>query len=189
MSAERLAQLTGHIEASGNYPPLIVRPHPELPGEYQLLDGHQRCAALRRLGYQEAEVAVWACTDEEASRLLISLNRLTGSDDEELRRSLLAELTSRDEFDIDEIVPAGDKDLAELVQELSSGDAEVETDPELAVDAQPPIRRITFSVSADERACIEAAIEDAISAHGLGGARSRGRALALLCGFEEAASV
>ena len=55
MSPERLAQLQARIEASGRYPPLVVRPHPDLVDEYQLLDGHQRSIVLSRLDMQRSK--------------------------------------------------------------------------------------------------------------------------------------
>ena len=42
MDPERRATLARHIEGSGRYPPLVVRPHPTEPEAYQLLDGHVR---------------------------------------------------------------------------------------------------------------------------------------------------
>ena len=45
MSADLIATLARKIEQEGRYPPLIARPHPELAGDWQLLDGHNRCAA------------------------------------------------------------------------------------------------------------------------------------------------
>ena len=58
MTAARLEQLVARIAATGQYPPLIVRAHPELIGEFQLLDGHQRAAALRELEHAGVEVVI-----------------------------------------------------------------------------------------------------------------------------------
>jgi len=40
MSEERLEKLACNIAREKNYPPIVVRPHPRLPDEYQILDGH-----------------------------------------------------------------------------------------------------------------------------------------------------
>src|SRR5688572_13749156 len=70
MKEPQLAKLTSHIAATGRYPPLIVRPHPELAAEFQVIDGHQRLRALKRLDTTHALCDVWNCNDEEALILL-----------------------------------------------------------------------------------------------------------------------
>ena len=42
MPAATLAKLITHIRDSGEYPPLIVRPHPKNADRFQILDGHHR---------------------------------------------------------------------------------------------------------------------------------------------------
>ena len=94
MPEERLETLARNVEREGRYPPLVARPHPELPGEWQLIDGHQRAEVLRRLGHTEAIVFPWECDDETALVLLATLNRLEGEDVPARRAELLAELTA-----------------------------------------------------------------------------------------------
>ena len=109
MSDAMLAKLADHIERSGQYPAIIVR---RLEGSsaagdgrtqrYQILDGHHRVLALRRLGRREAECDVWDHVDDDrAAILLLTLNRLRGEDDPHRRGELLAQLTSR--FDLEEL--------------------------------------------------------------------------------------
>ena len=43
-------KLKAHIRRTGRYPFLVVRPHPEEPGHYQVLDGHHRVHVLRGRG-------------------------------------------------------------------------------------------------------------------------------------------
>src|SRR3972149_3835081 len=93
MDEERLEKLAENIRREGDYPPLVVRPHPEEEGSYQILDGHQRLDILRRLGHQEATCYVWACDDRTALVLLATLNRPGGQDDPLKRAELLRELT------------------------------------------------------------------------------------------------
>ena len=57
----QVEKLARNIEREERYPPLVARPHPERPGEWQLLDGHQRLEALRRLGHANAVVFPWPC--------------------------------------------------------------------------------------------------------------------------------
>ncbi len=94
MPAARFEALVGHLARTGRYPPLIVRPLPTADGaaRYQLLDGHHRLAALRRLGHPAARCDVWDVTEPEALLLLATLNRLEGEDDPHRRGDLLAAL-------------------------------------------------------------------------------------------------
>ena len=50
MAADLLIKLRNNVRRSGNYPPLIVRPHPQQPRTFQILDGAHRVKALRDLG-------------------------------------------------------------------------------------------------------------------------------------------
>lgn len=102
MPEPMLAKLSGHIERTGRYPPLIVRPmQPEGAGgarearRYQILDGHHRAEVLRRLGRPAARCVVWEVDDEEALLLLATLNRLEGQDDAKRRSQLVGKLAQR----------------------------------------------------------------------------------------------
>ena len=52
MSEDLQAKLRTHIKRTGRYPFLVVRPHPDEPGKFQVLDGHHRVAILRELGHR-----------------------------------------------------------------------------------------------------------------------------------------
>lgn len=92
-----LAKLTAHIGDTGRYPPVIVRPlnEPHEPGHYQILDGHHRVEAIKRLGHEAAHCVVWEANDDEALLLLATLNRLQGQDDPRKRAALIDTLTQR----------------------------------------------------------------------------------------------
>ncbi|MFW6060171.1 MAG: ParB/RepB/Spo0J family partition protein [Phycisphaeraceae bacterium] len=93
MPERLLARLTAHIERTDRYPPLIVRPLGD--GTYQILDGHHRAEALRRLGRAAARCVAWEVDDDEALLLMATLNRLEGDDDASKRAALLARLSER----------------------------------------------------------------------------------------------
>jgi hypothetical protein len=99
-----LTKLANHIERTGQYPPLIVRPvigndnydPPKTDCQsYQILDGHHRVAVLRRLEHDTAECVIWEVEDREALLLLASLNRLQGQDDPRKRARLIGTLTEQ----------------------------------------------------------------------------------------------
>lgn len=90
MPEELLAKLADHVERTGRYPPVIVRRLDE--HRYQILDGHHRVMALRRLRRIHATCVIWDVDDDEALVLLATLNRLQGKDDPYKRGDLLASL-------------------------------------------------------------------------------------------------
>src|SRR3972149_6444463 len=59
-------KLKAHVRRTGRYPFIVVRPHPDEPGCFQVLDGHHRVDVLRELGYTEARCAVWQVDDRGA---------------------------------------------------------------------------------------------------------------------------
>ncbi len=110
--AELLRKLKGHLQRTGRYPPIIVRP---LGADYQILDGHHRAAVLRELGHTSARCDVWPVDDDEALLLVGTLNRLAGADDVRKRAQLVAEL--RDRFDgerLAELLPESSEQLEKL---------------------------------------------------------------------------
>ncbi len=78
MSPDLQAKLRAHIKWTGRYPFLVVRPPPDEPGKYQVLDGHHRVAVLRDLGHTEARCDVWQVDDREA-KLLCHLEPSAGA--------------------------------------------------------------------------------------------------------------
>ena len=79
-SRVNFAKLVRNIKQTGRYEPLVVRPCSEKAGRFQIINGHHRCHALVRLGYETADCIVWDINDEETDILLATLDRLGGSD-------------------------------------------------------------------------------------------------------------
>jgi ParB family transcriptional regulator, chromosome partitioning protein len=121
MAEPLLAKLAGHIARSDRYPPVVVRPLKEDSGaNYQILDGHHRIEALRRLGRPRARCVVWDVDDDEAMLLLATLNRLQGRDDPHKRAALLADLSEA--FDPSALVTLLPEDRAALDALLTLND-------------------------------------------------------------------
>lgn len=183
MDDGRLETLARNIEREGGrYPPLIARPHPELPGDWQLLDGHQRTDVLRGLGHTEAIVFPWECDDETALVLLGTLNRLEGEDVPARRAELLAELTAL--MPTDELAALLPENAAAIEETLALLD--LDTDALLAEftaatehSAASSPRLISFAVDAEDEAAVERALEAA--SVGLHGKNRRGSALGAIC--------
>ncbi len=73
-------KIAANIQREDDYEPLVVRPHPQRSGYFQVLNGAQRLQVLASLGQLEALCYLWPCSDETALLLLATLNRLHGRD-------------------------------------------------------------------------------------------------------------
>ncbi len=181
LSAERLEKLAANIERSGRYPPLVIRPHPTIEGEFETLDGAHRLGVLRQLGHSYALCFLWPCDDTEALVLLATLNRLEGEDVPARRADLLDELTAL--LPAEELALLLPEDAAQIADTLQLLDLDADrllADLEraaTAASAQSP-RLISFAVDPDDEPVIEQAVAEATI--GLDGKNRRGRALAII---------
>jgi len=120
MNAETARKLRRHIERTGRYEPLTVRPHPSEEGKFQVINGHNRLRVLRTLYYRTANCVVWNLDDDQTRLYLATLNRLSGNEVPERRAALLDNLLQV--FDVDELtvlLPDDRKQIEEL-RRLSS---------------------------------------------------------------------
>jgi ParB-like chromosome segregation protein Spo0J len=191
MPEELLCKLIEHIRRSGQYPPLIVRPH--APGrddaghgndssmggasgggaKYQVLDGHHRLEALRRLGYVEARCDVWDVDDERARLLLLTLNRLEGRDDPERRGELLRKLA--EEMDAKVLADLVPDDAAAIEKLIALTDPPPPPAPPPEVEAMP--HAVTFFLTGPQRRCLFARLNEV--------ARDRSEALVRILRLDE----
>jgi len=190
MPTELLDKLIEHIRRSGQYPPLIVRPYPSgdgtsgggasgggggaSGGKYQVLDGHHRLEALRRLGYVEARCDVWDVDDERATLLLLTLNRLEGRDDPERRGALLRKLT--EEMDAKELAHLVPDDAAAIEKLMQLTDPPPPPAPPPELETMP--HAVTFFLTAPQRRSLFARLSSV--------ARDRSEALVRLLQLDEA---
>jgi len=86
MSKRNFTRLVRNIERTGRYEPLVVRRQDD---NFQIINGHNRCRALKQLGYEAVDAIIWDVDDAETDILLCSLNRLKGSDVLDKKLSLL----------------------------------------------------------------------------------------------------
>ena len=95
MSCANFAKLVHNIERTGRYEPLVVRPCPDKPGCFQIINGYHRLMALAKLDYKAAGVSVWDIDDKQTDILLATLNRLGGSDELAKKLKLLKRLNEK----------------------------------------------------------------------------------------------
>ncbi len=115
MSDSMFKKLLRNIERTELYEPIVVRPHPQKKGIFQIINGHHRVKALEKLGRKEANCVVWEVNDQETAVLLATLNRLAGSDIPAKKSELLKQLKERfDLVDLAKILPATTKQIERL---------------------------------------------------------------------------
>ena len=171
-------KLKAHIKRTGRYPFIVVRPHPEEPGKFQVLDGHHRVAILRELGHTEVRCDVWDVDDREAKLLLATLNRLQGQDLPIRRAQLIHELLGDMNLgDLAGLLPETDKQLEELhaLLEFPAEEIAALLDAE-AEEAEKVLPRvITFVVTPEQETVIEQAVE--LASDGTAGRDRKARGL------------
>lgn len=187
MSEDLKEKLKAHIKRTGRYPFLVIRPHPDEPGKYQVLDGHHRVEVLRELGHPHARCDVWEVNDREAKLLLATLNRLQGQDIPIRRAELLHELLGEMSLnDLAGLLPETDKQLEELHALLEFPAEEIASilaEQEEAEEKTLPVV-MSFVVSHEQSELIEQAVE--LASDGVPGRDRRARGLANLAqGFLE----
>ena len=173
-------KIAANIQREDDYEPLVVRPHPQRSGYFQVLNGAQRLKVLASLGQLEALCYLWPCDDETALLLLATLNRLHGRDEPLKRAELIQELA--DLASVAELAKILPESAAGIRQTLSMLDLDLDSLlDELNKEAEPSggPRAISFVVTKEDEAAIEDAVERVVNT--LDGPNRRGRALALIC--------
>jgi|WetSurMetagenome_2_1015567.scaffolds.fasta_scaffold08726_4 hypothetical protein len=182
MPPHLVEKLKGHIQRTGLYEPLVVRPlqcrvrseecgvketeaiaaepspstpHSPLPTpHYQILNGHHRTEVLRQLGHSHARCDVWEVDEQEALILLATLNRLEGRDNPASRARLVAHLAeSRPPGDLADLLPEP-PDAVERLLAMARPPA-----APLAPDAVAPrLAPMTFFLSEEQRTAVTEAL-------------------------------
>lgn len=174
-------KLRAHIKQSGRYPFVVVRPHPDQAGKYQVLDGHHRVAVLKDLGHTEARCDVWNVSDKEAKLLLATLNRLQGQDLPIRRAQLIHELLGEMNLeDLAGLLPETDKQLEELHALLEFPAEEIAAQLEAEAEESEKVlpRVMSFVVTPEQEEVIEQAVE--LASDGTAGRDRKARGLANL---------
>ena len=95
MAPEALEELADSIRARGILQPILVRPHPDRPGHYQIIAGERRWRAAQRAGLHEVPALVRNLADGDAmaAALVENLQRedLNAIEEAEGYRRLVAE--------------------------------------------------------------------------------------------------
>jgi hypothetical protein len=133
MSKVTFEKLVRNIERTGRYEPLVVRPNKSVAEpnneqrtmdkeqNFQIINGHHRYEALKRLGYKAADAVIWDVDDDETALLLATLNRLCGRDVLDKKLALLKRLSDRAKpAELAKLLPQTKKQIEKLNQLASS---------------------------------------------------------------------
>lgn len=75
MDEGELETLVASVKVSGVLQPIIVRVHPQIPGEFEIIAGHRRCEAAKRCGMEKIPAQVCAgMTDDDARTVFYATN-------------------------------------------------------------------------------------------------------------------
>jgi ParB family transcriptional regulator, chromosome partitioning protein len=115
---ERQRRLLASLAASGQQLPIVVVPMPDDPARYLVIDGHQRIAALRRLGRDTVRASIWQMTEAEA--LLLDRSLRTGEAETAIEQGwLLAELGQRFDYGLEELARRFDRSVSWVSRRLA----------------------------------------------------------------------
>jgi len=155
MSKVNFGKLVRNIERTGRYEPLVVRPCPgpsKAGGYFEIINGHHRWQALRKLGYRMADAVVWDIDDQQTQILLATLNRLGGTDVLDKKLALLKKLSERIRpSELAKLLPQTARQLERLTNLRLPG-APAEVDPKAF--AMP----LVFFVSGTQQQMVEKAL-------------------------------
>jgi ParB-like chromosome segregation protein Spo0J len=136
MPPTEMQKLQRHIERTGFYPPLIVRPvgGTGKDARYMMVDGWHRYLVLRDgLQLQKVTCVVADVSEAEANMMLATLNRLHGEDDPRKRAELVSDLLQ--EFGsvvaLADLLPESANEINDMLKNLGNGFVtEPEPEPE-----------------------------------------------------------
>lgn len=98
MNKKMLAKLRRVLDEYGAVANVIVRPHPETPGRFQIIDGFHRWSVQKERGEDMIGVTILDADDRAAKKLTVILNETHGDAEPELLGRLFADL-AKDSID------------------------------------------------------------------------------------------
>ena len=114
----RQRRLLASLADAGQQTPIIVVAAPDDSARYLVIDGHKRIAALRQLGLDTVEAAVWAMNEAEA--LLLERSMRFSPQESTLEQGwLLAEMQQRFGYAREELAQRFDRSLGWVSRRLA----------------------------------------------------------------------
>lgn len=175
-----LAKLKRHIERTGFCPSLLVRPHPTQEDHYILVDGHHRKLVLEELAWSEVECQVKDMDDTEAGLLLLTLNRLRGTDSPRKRAELIDALLPHFNLnDLSLMLPESAGELEGLLALLNYEDNELAKALQAQMDAEKQTLPVPlgFMIPAEDLEIVQ----EALAKYQGTSRQDQGQALVAIC--------
>ncbi len=166
MSDAMRQKLKRYIEREGLVQPLVVRPHPSIEGEYELLGGEHRWRVCREeLGFKSLPCVVVELDDKRAKILSVNLNSMTGETVPSLLSNLLNDLNQ--DMPIEDMVallPYEKRDIQDTLSlmQLPEGLAADLEEAAATEDREAP-SIVTLVFSPDQREVFDQAIEKGVA--------------------------
>ena len=116
-----LAKIRRSIAEFGVVENLVARPHPALPGMFEVISGNHRLRLLRELEHETAPVVVVELDDAAARLLAQTLNRTRGADDPAAYAKLLEQVL--EEFvpeQVTEFLPETESSIDRILREYGT---------------------------------------------------------------------
>lgn len=154
MSKSNFLKLVRNIERTGLYEPLIVRPFQE--SYYQIINGHQRFEALKKLGYENCDCIVWNVDDNKTDLLLATLNNLRGSDVLDKKLALLKKLSAKSSpAELSKLLPYTKPQIARMTELESSTLPEIRNQES---NTEPMAVPMVFFLTPEQKKSVEKAL-------------------------------
>ena len=131
------------IRRFGFVVPIIVRPHPDEPGIFQIIDGEHRLKAGLELGMTAFPCYdIGPVSDREAMQLTIVLNELRGKPEQEKLGEILKTLLATETLDsLTEVLPYSKEEVGKIAK-LPDFDWEGFKERNRQVDSERMVERI-----------------------------------------------
>ncbi len=188
MSDAMRQKLKRYIEREGLVQPLVVRPHPSIEGEYELLGGEHRWRVCRdELGFKAVPCVIVDLDDRRAKILSVNLNSLSGDTVPSLLSQLLNDLNQ--DMPIEDMVallPYEKRDIQDTLSlmQLPEGFEDALEDEATAHDRQAP-NIVTLVLDPEQKKVFDEAMERAMAHVGEAkDRRARGATLLATCYLE-----
>jgi ParB-like chromosome segregation protein Spo0J len=158
-------KLARYIQREGLVEPLVVRPHPKVDGQYELLGGEHRWRVCsEELKYDKVPCVVVEGLDERRAKILsINLNEMAGASVPSLLSKLLSDLQQEMTLpDLEATLPYDAREIQDALSlmQLPEGLGDELEDEAEAMDKESPVV-VTVVLDRTQAATFEQAIEKA----------------------------
>jgi ParB family chromosome partitioning protein len=141
---QRFTDMVESIRTNGLYEPIIVRPHPEKEGEYEILSGHNRVNAAKGAGLEKIHAIIRKGLSNEAALLIVTETNLIQRSFADLKHSERA-LALATQYETMKMKPGYRSDLLREIAELTGSPLGTRMKTSDKLGAQYGLKKTTVS--------------------------------------------